>query len=162
MEQPEVARNLNTVIVHTIFFPDWKLAGPAVIRLTFMMGTFCFSIHAIASGLRRSPFNRNFCQFSALVVEYILGLVQVSLCTLTLVSINQYFCVVRQQKYLTFSCKKKKKTSKKRATNISQPTQTSKSCQKFVTGSDWLRRLGKQQRGNKRVRQMIANSMKSL
>lgn len=110
MEQPEVARNLDTVIVHTIFFPDWKLAGPAVIRLTFMMGTFCFSIHAIASGLRRWPFNRNFCQFSALVVEYILGLVQVSLCILTLVSINQYFCVVRQQKYLTFSCKKKKKT----------------------------------------------------
>ena len=41
----------------------------------------------------------NLCQFTGFVMEY---WVQVSLCILTLVSINRYFCVVKQQKYLTF------------------------------------------------------------
>lgn len=129
MEQTEDARSLATVIVHTIVVAltgIFSLAGNALVCLAFyrnrrlrtitnfyvlslavadiMMGTFCFPFHAAASGLRRWPFNSNFCQFTGFVVEY---WVQVSLCILTLVSINRYFCVVKQQKYLTFFARKK-------------------------------------------------------
>lgn len=129
MEQTEDARSLATVIVHTIVVAltgIFSLAGNALVCLAFyrnrrlrtitnfyvlslaladiMMGTFCFPFHAAASGLRRWPFNSNFCQFTGFLVEY---WVQVSLCILTLVSINRYFCVVKQQKYLTFFARKK-------------------------------------------------------
>ena len=68
-----------------------------------MIGTFCFPAHAIASGLRKWPFDNNFSQIAGLVVEL---WVQVSLCILALVSINRYVCVIRQHKYLTLFSRK--------------------------------------------------------
>ena len=129
MEQPEDARSLATLIIHTIVVAltgMFSLAGNLLVCLAFnrnrrvrtitnlyvlslavadiMMGAFCFPIHAIASSLSRLLFNSNFCQFPGFVVEY---WVQVSLCILTLVSINRYFWVVKQQKYLTLFARKK-------------------------------------------------------
>lgn len=69
-----------------------------------MMATLSFPFQVVSSGLRRWPFKYNLCQFCGFVVQY---WVHVSLCILTLASINRYFCVVKPQKYSTFFAKKK-------------------------------------------------------
>lgn len=129
MEKTEDARSLATVILHTTILAAttcFTLTGNLFVCLAIyrnrrlrtitnfyvlslavadiMMGTFCFPFHAIASSLRKWPFHSSFCQFAGIVVEF---WVQVSLCILALVSINRYFCVVKQQKYLTFFARKK-------------------------------------------------------
>ncbi|XP_078371326.1 melatonin receptor type 1C-like [Oculina patagonica] len=124
MEKTEDARSLTTIILHTVILAATTiltLTGNSFVCLAFyrntrlrtitslyvmslavadiIMGIFCFPFHAIASGLRKWPFGSNFCQFAGFVVEL---WVQVSLCILALVSINRYFCFVKQQKYLMF------------------------------------------------------------
>ena len=65
---------------------------------------FVFPFATVASGLRRWPFNYSFCQFTGFLVYY---WAQVSLCTLSLTSINRYFCVVKPHQYSNFFTKKK-------------------------------------------------------
>lgn len=129
MEQADDTRSLPTVVLHTVILvvtAFLTLTGNSLVCFAFyrnrslrtvtnfyvlslaiadlMIGTFCFPAHAIASGLRKWPFDNNFSQITGLVVEL---WVQVSLCILALVSINRYVCVVRQNKYLTFFSRKK-------------------------------------------------------
>lgn len=133
MDQPEDARSLATVIVHTsavALMGIFSLTGNSLVCLAFyrnrrlraitkfyvlslavadiMMVTFCFPFHAIAPGLRRWPFNnRNFYRFTALVVEYIFGFKCHFVFWLWCRLIG-FFCVVRQQKYLTFLQERKR------------------------------------------------------
>ncbi|XP_078371096.1 melatonin receptor type 1A-like [Oculina patagonica] len=74
----------------------------AVADVTVAM--FVFPFATVASGLRRWPFDYNFCQFTGFFVYY---WAQVSLCILALTSINRYYCVVKPHQYSIFFTKKK-------------------------------------------------------
>ncbi len=66
--------------------------------------TFIFPFSAIASGLRKWPFNSNFCQFNGFLAYYI---AIVTLGTLVLTAVNRYFCVVQPGLYPVLFTKKR-------------------------------------------------------
>lgn len=68
------------------------------------MATFVIPFGTVASGLRRWPFNSNFCQFVGFLSAY---WAQVSTWILALTLINRYFCVVKTEKYSVFFARKK-------------------------------------------------------
>ena len=130
MEQTtEDTRSLLEVIVYTVIgalTTVLSLVGNSLVCLAFhrnrrlrtvtnfyvlslavadiIVAVFVFSFSTVASGLRRWPFNDNFCQFTGFLVYY---WAQVSLCILALTSINRYFCVVKPQRYSALFTKKK-------------------------------------------------------
>ena len=87
-------RRLRTITNYYVL----SLAVADIILATFS------PFHVIASGLRRWPFDQNVCQFLGFLVHL---WAQVSLSTLTLASVNRYFCVVKPHKYPLFFGKKK-------------------------------------------------------
>ena len=125
----EDTRSLTEVIIHAVILVPttvFSLAGNSLVCLAFyrnrrlriitnfyvlslavadiMMAALSFPFHTIASGLRRWPFNYNFCQFTGFAVLY--G-AQVSLCNLTMSSINRYVCVVKPHGCSEFFTRKK-------------------------------------------------------
>ena len=130
MGQPQGdKRSLTLVAIHHIFSfltPCLSLTGNLLVCLAFyrnrrlrtitnyyvlslaiadiMMATLCYPFYAIASGLRRWPFNYNFCQFTEFVTQY---WIQVSVFILTISSINRYFCVVKPNRYSLYFSKNK-------------------------------------------------------
>ena len=69
-----------------------------------IIATFAFPFSAIASGLRKWPFNANLCQVNGFLSAYFAG---VSLAILALTAINRYFCVVKPSLYPVLFTKKK-------------------------------------------------------
>lgn len=95
-------RNRRLRTVTNFYVLSLAIADLAIADLT--VASFVYPFSTIASGLRRWPFNHNFCQFSGFLVYY---RAQVSLCVLALTSINRYFCVVKPRLYSTFFTRKK-------------------------------------------------------
>ena len=129
MQQSEDARGPLVVTIHTLILAVttfMSLTGNSLVCLAFyrnrrlrtitnfyvlslavadiMVATLVFPFHTVASGLRKWPFNDNFCQLSGVIVQY---WVQISLSILALVSVNRYFCVVKPQKYSALFDRKK-------------------------------------------------------
>lgn len=129
MEQTEAdTRSLVEVITHTanlVVTTFVSLAGNSLIFLALyrnrrlrtltnfyvlslaiadmMVAVLSFPFHIIASALRRWPFDYNLCQFIGFLVHY---WAQVSICILTLASINRYCCVVKPRRYPVYFSKK--------------------------------------------------------
>lgn len=68
-----------------------------------MAAFLCFPFHIVASALRRWPFGFNLCQYIGFTIHC---WAQVSICILTLASINRYYCVTKPQKYPVYFSKK--------------------------------------------------------
>ena len=128
MEEKEDTRSSAEVIIHTANISVTtlvSLAGNALIFLALyrnrrlrtvtnfyvlslavadvMAAFFCFPFHVITSALRRWPFGYNLCQFIGFLVHC---WAQVSICILTLASINRYCCVIKPHKYPVYFSKK--------------------------------------------------------
>ncbi len=130
MSQPrEDTRSLPTVAVQTsilILTIALSLAGNSLVCLAFyrnrrlrtitnfyvlflsiyglIIATFSYPFAAIASGLRKWPYNAKFCNFNGLLTYLISG---VTLGTLVLTAVNRYVCVVKPGLYPVLFTKKK-------------------------------------------------------
>lgn len=63
-----------------------------------------FPVSAIAAGLRKWPFNFDFCQFNGFVTYF---WAQMSVNILTLTAVNRYFCIIKPHLYPALFTKKK-------------------------------------------------------
>lgn len=129
MEQTEKdTRSLSEVIIHTVILAletFLVLAGNSLVCVAFhrnrrlrtttnffvlslaiadiTSGIFSLPFATVASGLRRWPYNYYFTQFAGFISIF-WG--QSSIWSLTLASINRYYCVVKPNRYSQFFTKR--------------------------------------------------------